>query len=146
MSTFRANVPQIYLDVDRAKAESMGVPLDEVWDTLNIYLGSLYVNDFTFMGRPYHVTAQADAPFRRSPENVLNLKTRNLPRGDGPLGHPGPRAGHRRAGAGGPLQHVPDGGNYRQHAPGTSSGEMLRAMEDLAQEVLRPAWPSSGPN
>ena len=117
MSTFRANVPQIYLDVDRAKAESMGVPLDGVWDTLNIYLGSLYVNDFTFMGRPFHVTAQADAPFRRNPENVLNLKTRNLRGEMVPLGTLVARAGHRRAGAGGPLQHVLDGGDYREHAP-----------------------------
>ena len=60
-------MPQVFLDVDRAKAESMHVPLDAVWDTLSIYLGSLYVNDFTLYGRPYHVTAQADAPFRAKP-------------------------------------------------------------------------------
>ncbi len=138
MSTFRANVPQIYLDVDRAKAESMGVPLDGVWDTLNIYLGSLYVNDFTFMGRPFHVTAQADAPFRRHPENVLNLKTRNIHGAMVPLGT---------------LVRVRDiaapvlAGHYNMFSaaeitgstpPGTSSGEMLRAMDDLAQEVLPP--------
>ena len=64
LSTFRASVPQVFLDVDRAKAESMHVPLNAVWDTLSIYLGSVYVNDFTLYGRPYHVTAQADAPFR----------------------------------------------------------------------------------
>jgi len=138
MSTFRANVPQIYLDVDRAKAESMGVPLDEVWDALNIYLGSLYVNDFTFMGRPFHVTAQADARFRRSPENVLNLKTRNLHGEMVPLGT---------------LVRVQDvvapvlAGHYNMFStaeitgstpPGTSSGDMLRTVNDLAQAVLPP--------
>jgi len=139
MSTFRANVPQIYLDVDRAKAESMGVPLDGVWDTLNIYLGSLYVNDFTFMGRPFHVTAQADAPFRRSPESVLNLKTRNLRGEMVPLGTlvrirdmvAPVLAGH--------YNMFPTAEITGSTPPGTSSGEMLRAMEDLAQEVLPPA-------
>ena len=138
MSTFRANVPQIYLDVDRAKAESMGVPLDGVWDTLNIYLGSLYVNDFTFMGRPFHVTAQADAPFRRNPENVLNLKTRNLRGEMVPLGTlvrirdmvAPVLAGH--------YNMFPTAEITGSTPPGTSSGEMLRAMEDLAQEVLPP--------
>ena len=86
LSTFRASVPQVYLDVDRAKAESMHVPLDSVWDTLSIYLGSLYVNDFTLYGRPYHVTAQADAPFRAKPTDVMNLKTRNAAGEMVPLG------------------------------------------------------------
>ena len=86
LSTFRAGVPQVFLDVDRAKAESMHVPLDAVWDTLSIYLGSLYVNDFTLYGRPYHVTAQADAPFRAKPSDVKNLKTRNASGEMVPLG------------------------------------------------------------
>jgi multidrug efflux pump len=70
-------VPQVYLDVDRAKAESMHVPLDSVWDTSRFIWARLYVNDFTLYGRPYHVTAQADAPFRAKPSDVKNLKTRN---------------------------------------------------------------------
>src|SRR5438552_18738284 len=76
-SSFRANVPQVKLDVDRIKAKSMGVPLSEVFDTLQIYLGSLYVNDFNLFGRTYQVTAQADASFRRQPKDILDLKTRN---------------------------------------------------------------------
>src|SRR5579872_2855421 len=55
-STFRANTPQIFVDVDRIKAKTMGVPLSEVFDTMQIYLGSLYVNDFNLFGRIYHVT------------------------------------------------------------------------------------------
>ena len=75
--TFRASTPQLYLDVDRLKAKSMGVPLTDIFDTLQIYLGSLYVNDLNLFGRTYHVTAQADAPFRAQPEDILNFKARN---------------------------------------------------------------------
>ncbi len=75
--TFRAGTPQLYLDVDRIKAKSMGVPLTDIFDTLQIYLGSLYVNDLNLFGRTYHVTAQADGVFRREPDDILKLKTRN---------------------------------------------------------------------
>lgn len=77
LTTYRAQVPQIYLDVDRDKARAMGVPLQNVWDTLQIYLGSVYVNDFNIFGRPFQVTAQAESNFRRKPEDVANLKVRN---------------------------------------------------------------------
>ena len=115
-TTFRAGVPQVYLDVDRAKAESMHVPLDSVWDTLSIYLGSLYINDFTLYGRPYHVTAQADAPFRSKPSDLKNLKTRNTEGEMVPLGTLVDRARHQRPGPGRPLQHVPHRRNQRRHA------------------------------
>ncbi|MGH8752668.1 MAG: efflux RND transporter permease subunit, partial [Burkholderiales bacterium] len=65
-TSFRANVPQIYLDIDRIKAKSMQVPVSDVFSTLQIYLGSLYVNDFNLFGRTYQVRVQADAPFRLS--------------------------------------------------------------------------------
>src|SRR5258708_26497670 len=77
ISSFRAGVPQLFVDVDRVKAKAMRVSLGEVFDTLEIYLGSLYVNDFNMFGRTYQVTAQADAAFRREPKDILNLKTRN---------------------------------------------------------------------
>src|SRR5207247_5999894 len=77
LSSFRAGVPQLKVDVDRIKAKSMRVALSEIFDTLQIYLGSLYVNDFNLFGRTYQVTAQADAPFRRQPKDILELKTRN---------------------------------------------------------------------
>jgi multidrug efflux pump len=76
-STFRAGVPQLYVDVDRVKARSMGVPLGNVFDTLQTYMGSLYVNDFNRFGRTYHVTAQADAKYRLRAEDIGRLKTRN---------------------------------------------------------------------
>ena len=91
-TTFRAGTPQLYLDVDRVKAKTMGVPLSDVFDTLQIYLGSLYVNDLNLFGRTYHVTAQADAPFRRQPSDIPALKTRNSAGQMVPLGPWSPSA------------------------------------------------------
>ncbi|MDB6022637.1 MAG: transporter, hydrophobe/amphiphile efflux family, partial [Pedosphaera sp.] len=86
ITSFRAGVPQLYVDVDRTKAKTMGVPLSDVFDTLQVYLGSLYINDFNLFGRTYHVTAQADAPFRSRPGDILDLKTRNAAGQMVPLG------------------------------------------------------------
>jgi multidrug efflux pump len=77
-TTFRAGVPQLFVDVDRSLAKSIGVPLANVFQTLQIYLGSLYVNDLNLFGRTYQVSAQADAQFRASPGDITALKTRNL--------------------------------------------------------------------
>lgn len=77
ITTFRANVPQVYLEIDREKAKKMGLPLTYVWDTLSTYLASTYVNDFTLYGRPFQVRAQVDAPFRMNPEQLLTMKLRN---------------------------------------------------------------------
>ncbi len=85
-TTFRAGVPQLFLDVDRTRVKSMDVPLKEVFDTLQIYLGSLYVNDFNSFGRTYQVVAQADSEFRMKPSDIAELKTRNLQGGMVPLG------------------------------------------------------------
>ncbi|MGB3287708.1 MAG: multidrug efflux RND transporter permease subunit [Burkholderiaceae bacterium] len=76
-SSFQINVPQLDVDLDRVKAKQLGVPVTDVFDTMQIYLGSLYVNDFNRFGRVYQVRAQADAPFRSQPEDILQLKTRS---------------------------------------------------------------------
>src|SRR6185312_13162598 len=76
-STYQINVPQLDVDVDRVKAKRENVKLSDVFDTLQVYLGSLYVNDFNRFGRTYQVIAQADAPFRSQLTDVLPLKTRN---------------------------------------------------------------------
>jgi NodT family efflux transporter outer membrane factor (OMF) lipoprotein len=76
-STFTVNVPQLDADIDRIKAKQEGVPLGNLFDTMQIYLGSLYVNDFNRFGRTYQVIAQADAQFRDRPEDITRLKTRN---------------------------------------------------------------------
>jgi multidrug efflux pump len=138
LTTFRASVPQVFLNVDRAKAKAMQVPLSDVWDTLQIYLGSLYVNDFNRFGRPYQVTIQADAPFRTKPEDVLNLKTRNKAGEMVPLGT---LVKVSEVGA-------PDSvGRYNMYtsaeitggtAPGVSTGEAIKIMDDLADRVLPP--------
>ena len=138
LTTFRAGVPQVFLDVDRAKAKTMQVPLNEVWDTMQVYLGSLYVNDFNIFGRPYQVTIQADAPFRRNPEDVLNMKTRNAAGDMVPLST---ILKVREASA--PVSV----GRYNMYnsaqlsggtAPGVSSGEAIKIIEDLAERVLPP--------
>jgi hydrophobe/amphiphile efflux-1 (HAE1) family protein/NodT family efflux transporter outer membrane factor (OMF) lipoprotein len=76
-STFTVNVPQLDADIDRVKAKTQGIPLDNLFDTLQVYLGSLYVNDFNRFGRTFEVIAQADSQFRATPEDILRLKTRN---------------------------------------------------------------------
>jgi len=76
-SMFTVNVPQLDADVDRVKAKTQGVPLQNLFETMQIYLGSLYVNDFNRFGRTYEVIAQADSQFRTHPEDITRLKTRN---------------------------------------------------------------------
>ncbi|WP_408951808.1 efflux RND transporter permease subunit [Lysobacter sp. Hz 25] len=76
-TTYQANVPQLDAEVDRVKAKAQGVPLTDLFDTLQTYLGSAYVNDFNQFGRTWQVIAQADGSFRDSVEDIANLRTRN---------------------------------------------------------------------
>jgi len=76
-STFTVNVPQLDADIDRIKAKEQGVPLQNLFETMQIYLGSLYVNDFNRFGRTYEVLAQADSSYRDRIEDITRLKTRN---------------------------------------------------------------------
>jgi multidrug efflux pump len=85
-STFTVNVPQLDADIDRVKAKQQGVPLQNLFETMQIYLGSLYVNDFNRFGRTYQVVAQADAQFRDRIEDITRLKTRNANGDMVPLG------------------------------------------------------------
>ena len=77
-SAYQSNVPQLQADVDRTRAKQQGVPLTNVFDTLQVYLGSEYVNDLNLFGKTYGVYVQADAPFRRTAADITNLKTRNV--------------------------------------------------------------------
>ncbi|MBB5883000.1 multidrug efflux RND transporter permease subunit [Xanthomonas sp. LMG 8992] len=77
IGTYQANVPQLDAEVDRVKAKAQGVDLTDLFDTLQTYLGSTYVNDFNQFGRTWQVIAQADAPFRESVEDIARLRTRN---------------------------------------------------------------------
>jgi multidrug efflux pump len=85
-STFTVNVPQLDADIDRIKAKQQGVPLQNLFETMQINLGSLYVNDFNRFGRTYEVIAQADSQFRNRPEDITRLKTRNAAGQMVPLG------------------------------------------------------------
>ena len=75
-STFSTSTPQYYLDIDRTKAEMLNVPVESIFETLQVYLGSIYVNDFNLFGRSYRVTAQADGPFRLDPTDIARLRAR----------------------------------------------------------------------
>ncbi len=85
-TTFTTNVPQLQVNVDRTKAKSMGVALNDVYETLQICLGSLYVNDFNRFGRTYQVTAQADSAYRMKPDDIRKLRCRNAAGEMVPLG------------------------------------------------------------
>ncbi|MGO4549481.1 efflux RND transporter permease subunit [Lysobacter sp. 2RAF19] len=78
ITSYQANVPQLDAEVDRVKAKAQGVPLTELFDTLQTYLGSAYVNDFNMFGRTWQVVAQADGPFRDNVEDIAKLRTRNV--------------------------------------------------------------------
>src|SRR5487761_879622 len=76
-SPFTANTPQVFVDIDRVKAQKLGVPIQNVTDAIETYFGSAYVDDFNILGRTYHVTAQADLPFRKETADLARLRTRN---------------------------------------------------------------------
>jgi multidrug efflux pump len=85
-SSFQVSVPQIDVDVDRERVKTYGIPLTDVFDTLQVYLGSLYANDFNRFGRTYQVNVQAESSFRMQPEQIARLKTRNAKGEMVPLG------------------------------------------------------------
>ena len=135
-SSFTINTPQLDVDIDRAKAKQQGVPLANLFETMQINLGSLYINDFNRFGRTYQVVAQADAPFRTNPDDILNLKTRNAAGQMVPLGSLlsvketyGPdRVMHYN---GYPAAEVNGAA-----APGFSSGQAEALMDKLGTENL----------
>jgi hydrophobe/amphiphile efflux-1 (HAE1) family protein len=135
-TTFTANTPQVFVDVDRVRAQMLDVPLQNVFDTLRIYLGSAYVNDFNAFGRTYRVTAQADAPFRIDQARIAQLKVRSANGAMVPLGS---LVTFREIA--GP-QRVPRYNLYPAielqgaTAPGVSSGEGIATMGDLAERTL----------
>ncbi len=133
---FDTRTPQLYLDVDRVRAEQLGVPVENVFEALEVYFGSAFINDFNFLGRTFQVTAQADSEFRRSPRDLLSLRTRNRAGEPVPLGSVAV-AEYRTA----PYRVerynlYPAVSIFGSAAPGTGSGEALAVMEALAAEQL----------
>ncbi len=106
-SSYQINVPQLMVNVDRVKAKQLDVKLTDVFQTMQVYLGSLYVNDFNRFGRTYQVVAQADGQFRAQKEDILRLKTRNAKGEMVPLGALAHDLGNVRARRGGALQRLP---------------------------------------
>ncbi len=135
-SSYQVNVPQLFAKVDRAQVRRMGVALGDVYDTMQISLGSLYVNDFNRFGRTYRVVVQADAPYRSHSGDITALKARNGAGTMVPLGaflkvenSYGPDRAMRYNAF--PAADVNGGA-----APGFSSGQAQAAMERIAREVL----------
>ena len=135
-SSYQVSVPQIDADVDREKAKAEGIDLSDVYQTMQAYLGSLYVNDFNRFGRTYQVNVSAEPSFRHEPQDITQLKTRNAKGEMVPLGSfvsvrqsVGPdRVQHYN---GFPTAEINGGA-----APGYSSGQAQDAMERLAKNNL----------
>src|SRR5262245_4495784 len=85
-SLFETSTPQIYLEIDRTRAQMLGVSAPDLFGALQVYIGSAYVNDFNLLGRTFRVMAQADAPFRRNPRDILKIRVRNSSGDTVPLG------------------------------------------------------------
>ncbi|KZW98393.1 transporter [Pseudoalteromonas luteoviolacea] len=135
-SSFRVQVPQMDINIDREQALIQGIPLQEVFDALQVYLGSVYVNDFNLFGRTYQVKAQADAEFRAKKEQINNLKVRNAAGNMVPLGSvvtveatTGPdRVMHYNSYVTAELNGSP--------APGYSSDQAQQAIEKVLAKTL----------
>jgi hydrophobe/amphiphile efflux-1 (HAE1) family protein len=135
-SSYRINVPQLEVEVDREKVKREGISLTDLFQTMQVYLGSVYANDFNRFGRTYQVKVQADAQYRATAENIAQLKVRNAQGAMVPLGSVvqvkeshGPDQGLRYNGY--PAADINGG-----PAPGFSSGQAEAAIEALATEVL----------
>jgi hydrophobe/amphiphile efflux-1 (HAE1) family protein len=137
---YNSGAPSLYVDIDREKAEKVGLIPTDIFSTLQLYMGSAYVNDFNYLNRTYQVVVQADEPFRKSQEDIARLKVRNASGEMVPIGTV----------ANFQYQTTP----YRQPrynlypaadllgsaAPGVSSGTAMNRMEALAKEVLPPGF------
>jgi len=135
-SGYQINVPQLYVDVDREKAKQQGIALTDLFQAMQVYLGSVYVNDFNKFGRTYQVIVQADAPFRATADDIAQLKVPNAGGEMVPLGSVirvkqsyGPDRGLR-------YNAYPAADINGGPAPGVSSGQAVAAMERLARETL----------
>lgn len=139
-SLFETATPQLYLDIDRVKAEMLGINIPEVFAALQSYLGSIYVNDFNIIGRTYRVTAQADSAFRLTSKDALNIRVRNANGDAVPLG-----SFTTISDVSGPSR-VPRYNLYPaaeldgSAAPGFSQGQAIDIMQKLAAETLPPGF------
>ncbi len=139
LTTFSANDPQELVTIDREKAKAMNIPLSQITDTLGVFMGSEYINDFDYNNRTYRVFVQADQPFRMTAGDLHNLLRAFRLRPDGAARQPGHRDRERRRRPSSPT--ITFSARLKSTAPprpGYSSGQGLPAMEDLAQTVEMP--------
>jgi multidrug efflux pump subunit AcrB len=135
-TTYRSQVPQLFLNIDREKVQSLNVPISSVFTSLESYLGTNYVGDFNFLGRTYQVNSQGDAAFRSDPSQILRMYTRNSTGGMVPLGSlmnvqriTGPdTVGHYNVYPAALIQGTT--------LPGVSSGQAIGKMERICREKL----------
>jgi multidrug efflux pump subunit AcrB len=133
---FSTRTPQIWAEIDRTKAEQLGVPIGRVFETLSIYMGSVYVNDFNILGRTYQVTAQADNPYRLTLRDVAELKTRSVSGEMVPIGSVATfsdTTGPYRVGR---YNLYPAAEVQVALQRGYSSGQGIATMEELATRTL----------
>ena len=135
-TTYRSQVPQLFLNIDREKVQTLNVPISSVFNTLQSYLGTNYVNDFNFLGRTYQVNLQGDADFRSDPDQILRMYTRNSTGGMVPLGS---LLDIQRINGPDTVSHynvypaaLIQGGTL----PGVSSGQAIEKMERICRENL----------
>ena len=133
---FENSTPQIYLDIDRTKAQMLGINVADVFGALQVYIGSGYVNDFNLLGRTFRVTAQADAPYRRDPGDILKIRVRNGSGETVPLGSfttVRDIAGPYRV----PRYNLYPAAELDATAiPGYSQGQVIDALQKIAAETL----------
>ena len=136
---FRPNAPQFFVDIDRAAAKNLGVSLAEINETLQVSLGSVYVNDFNLYGRTYQVYAMAEPEFRNSPEDVGRLQTRNR---DGQMVPLGSLVDVKRIGGADRVQryNMFTSADINGATVGLSSGQMIEALERVAAKSLPPGY------
>jgi len=135
---FGTRAPSVYADIDREKAEKVGLTPTDVFSTLQVYLGSQYVNDFNYLGRTYQVIAQADGSYRRDPQDIARLKARNTAGEMVPIGTVA-RLKYENAPYRVPRFNLfPAAEIMGVAAPGVATGTALHRMEELAQQVLPP--------
>jgi multidrug efflux pump subunit AcrB len=135
-TTFNTRTPKVYADIDRVRTEMLGVNPDDIFQTLEVFLGSQYVNDFNFLGRTYRVTAQADGKFRQDLHDIGQLKTRNA---EGQMVPLSSVAAFRNITGPYRVEHFnlyPSAAVQGGTKPGYSSGYGLETMARLAQQNL----------
>jgi hydrophobe/amphiphile efflux-1 (HAE1) family protein len=135
-SPFTANTPEVFVEIDRIKAQMLGVPIQNITEAIETYFGSAYVNDFNILGRTYHVTAQADLPFRKETSDLARLRTRNKA-GDmvmlGSVVNFKDTAGPDRVAR---YNLYPSAELQGDTLPGTSSTTAINTMRRLAEDTL----------